>query len=79
MPGPEHPLMGKVSDLSDEEIQNKVTELNQKISFAYRMNNQAMINQLHMFLNTYNEEHQKRLRDKFSSDKKLKGKIDIAK
>ena len=79
MTGPEHPLMQKLSDLSNEDLQTKISDLNKKITYAYRLGNQGMINQLQMLLNSHNYEYQQRLRKKFSTDKDLKGKIDIAK
>ena len=79
MTGPEHPLMQKLSDLSDADLQNKISDLNTKMTYAYRLNNQGMINQLKMLLDSHNYEYQQRLRKKLSSDKDLKGKIDIAK
>ena len=57
----EHPLMGDLSDLKIEEIQNKISELNKRLAFAYRTGNQPLINQLNMVLEAYNREYARKM------------------
>jgi len=75
----EHPLMGDLSDLKIEEIQNKISELNKRLAFAYRTGNQPLINQLNMVLEAYNREYARKM-DKLmpkGGDDKYGDKIDI--
>ena len=76
----EHPLMGDLSGLKIEELQNKISELNKRLSFAYKTNNQALINQLNLVLNSYNQEYQRKLAKLMpkGDDDKYGDKIDIS-
>jgi hypothetical protein len=55
----EHPLIASLDNLSADELLNKITELNKKLSIAYRTGNGHLCNQLRMaiesFQNKYNE------------------------
>lgn len=73
-----HPLLGSLNDKSIEELTDTIYDLNKKLSFLTRTNNQTMINQLLMVLQAYNTEYKKRqaeLWNKKSSS--LNDKIDI--
>lgn len=73
-----HPLIGDLSDKTLEELQETISNLTGKISFASRMHNQAMMNQLIMVLNSYKNEYSKRqmeLLEKKSGQ--IGGKINI--
>lgn len=72
-----HPLIGDITEFSIEELQEKLTELNKKLSFAYRMGNQQVVNQLRMLLESYSSQYQAKLAEQH---KKLNigGKIDIS-
>ena len=48
-----HPLIGDVSDKSMDELSEIISGLTKKLNYAYRIQHQAMINQLTMTLNTY--------------------------
>jgi len=76
----EHPLMGNLSELKIEEIQNKISEINKRLAFAYRTGNQALINQLNMVLESYNAEYQRKLAKLMpkGDDDKYGDKIDIS-
>lgn len=75
----EHPFVGDLSSKTTEELTDVISLLNKHLAFVYRTNNQAMINQLNMALNTYRAEYQKRQEEiwnKKAAD--FKGKIDIS-
>jgi len=58
-----HPFLD-LSDLSkksSEDLQTAITSLYQKMTFASRMNNQNMANQIQMVINSYNIELKKRM------------------
>jgi len=75
----EHPLMGNLSELKIEELQNKISEINKRLSFAYKTGNQALINQLNMVLESYNAEYGRKLAKLMpkGDDDKYGDKIDI--
>lgn len=49
----EHPLIGDLSQLTVEELQNKINELNKKLNWAYRTKNANMIGQIRMALENF--------------------------
>ena len=58
----EHPLIGSLAELKDEELQEKISELNNKMLQAYRMGNPQLIGQIQMALETYRNHYQERQR-----------------
>jgi hypothetical protein len=48
-----HPLTNDLSKLTDEELHSKRSDLQNKLSFAYRMGHGDMINQLQLVLGDY--------------------------
>ena len=75
----EHPLIGDLSELTIEQLQNKISELNKRLAFANKSGNQAMVNQLQMVLSRYNTHYQRKMRDLMpKGDDKYGDKIDIS-
>lgn len=77
-----HPLISgeTVAAKTDEEIQTIISDLSKKLSFASRMSNQPMANQIYMMLTVYREEQQRRSALQWAeqeSDQDLDGKIDV--
>ena len=56
----EHPLIGSLEDFTPEQLLEKITELNRKLSIAYRMGNADLCNQIRMAIESY----QNKLREK---------------
>ena len=73
----EHPLISNIDDLTTDELSSKVTELNKKLSIAYRLANHDLCNQLRMALETYQNKYQEKLR-KSQSGTDYEGMIDIS-
>ena len=73
----DHPLIGNIDDLTTEELGAKVTELNKKLSIAYRLANHDLCNQIRMAIETYQNKYQEKLR-KTSSGTDYDGMIDIS-
>jgi len=73
----EHPLIGDISDLDADELNAKITELNKKLSIAYRIGNYALCNQLQMALETYQNKYQEKLK-KNQTDTGFDGMINIS-
>jgi hypothetical protein len=77
-----HPLISgeTVAAKTDEEIQTIISDLAKKLSFASRMSNQPMANQIYMMLTVYREEQQRRSALQWAEqdqDQDLDGKIDV--
>ena len=56
-----HPFISDLSDKTMEELQTTITQLMGKLTFAQRMQNRAMVNQLHMVIDSYKSEYNKRM------------------
>ena len=56
-----HPFISSLSDKSMEELQTAIQDLTKKLNFAYRMQNTAMITQLLMILDSYKQEHNRKM------------------
>jgi hypothetical protein len=67
----EHPFINK-SDLKDktlEELQDTISGLMTKLTFAYRTSNGPLIHQLHMALETYRNQQSKKMDEIFEKQK----------
>jgi|TARA_R110000868_G_scaffold186090_1_gene428336 hypothetical protein len=58
----EHPLIANLDDLTADQLLEKISELNKKLSIAYRTGNGHLCNQLRMALESYQNKYQERLR-----------------
>ena len=67
----EHPFLSTtdLSELTLHEIRNKISDLTGKLNFAYQTNNQSLINQVGMALESYNSARAQKLNDMFPKDK----------
>jgi hypothetical protein len=66
-------------ELNLEEIQTKLSELNKRLSFAYRSGNQPLVNQLTMVLECYQRAQREILDEMFGQEgEDQQGKIDIS-
>ena len=78
----EHPALNVIQikeELSLEQIQEKIADLNKRLHFAYQMQNQSLINQLDMVLEVYVRAQSEILNEMFSGDDgKDTGQIDIS-
>jgi hypothetical protein len=59
----EHPLISNIDNLNVEDLLAKVTELNKKLSIAWRLGNHDLCNQLRMAIETYQNKYMQKLRD----------------
>ena len=55
-----HPLEGDLSQLKDQDIENKLIELNKKYYAAARLGSRDLLTQLQTFITIYREELSKR-------------------
>ena len=57
----DHPLIGDLKDLSLEQLQLKLQEINKRLSFSYKTGNQQLIHQLQMVQASYQEEYNRKM------------------
>lgn len=74
-----HPLAPNLVNISDEELHSKRTDLQNKLNFAYRMGHSELVGQLHLLLDDYNIEVEKRNQKLLDQTANLKDKINITK
>jgi hypothetical protein len=72
----EHPLIGKLDDLSAEELLNRVTELNKKLTIAMRMGNAYLCDQIRMAIESHQVKYQEKIRT--NPDNNFNDVIDIS-
>ena len=57
----EHPFINSLSDKTLEELQQALSSLTTRLTFAHRTGNGAMISQIHMIIDSYRTEYNKRM------------------
>lgn len=57
----EHPLINDLGELTVEQLQDRITELNKKLMWSMRMNNAAMASQLRLAIASFQSAYQQRL------------------
>ena len=62
-----HPLEGDLSTLKDQDVENKLIELNKKYHAAARLGSRDLLTQLSTFITIYRQELAKRHADKMKS------------
>ena len=58
----EHPVISSLDDLTVEQLSEKISELQKKMSIAYRTGNAHLCNQIRMALESYQTKYQEKLR-----------------
>ena len=58
----EHPLIPNLDLLTAEQLSEKISELNKKLSIAYRMGNSYLCDQIRMAIESYQTKYQEKLR-----------------
>jgi hypothetical protein len=59
----EHPLIGSLDGLTVEQLQEKITELNKKLSIAMRTGNAYLCDQLRMAIESHQNKYQEKIRN----------------
>ena len=74
----EHPFLNKsdLKDLSIEQLQEKMSSITEKLTFAYRTGNGPLIHQLQMVLETYRNLFTSKM-DELFEKQNIKNKINI--
>ena len=58
-----HPLINNIDDLSVDDLQKRISDLNKKLSFAMRTGNAHLTGQIRMALETFNSKYQQRMQE----------------
>ena len=58
----EHPLIPNLDDLTEQQLLDKITELNRKLGIAYNTGNGYLCNQIRMAIESYQTKYQEKLR-----------------
>jgi len=75
----EHPFINKeeLQEKTLEQLQDTISSLNTKLTFAYRTGNGPLINQLQLAIGTYRAQHAKKM-DEIFEKQKLNNRINIS-
>ena len=57
----EHPLITDIDNLTIDELQGKISELSKKLSFAQRIGNAQLANQIRMAIETFRNKYQQKM------------------
>lgn len=60
----EHPLIGDISHLTEEDLSQKISELQKKLGIAQRTGNGHLVGQISMALETFRNQYQLKLNSK---------------
>jgi hypothetical protein len=63
----EHPLIGNISELTIDELQEKVNELNKKLGIAARIGNAQLCDQIRMAIETYGNKLREKQNEQYKS------------
>jgi hypothetical protein len=78
----EHPLLNIDPNLSVDELQAKITELNRKMGVAHRSGNAHLVTQIQMAIETFRNRYQQKLQELYDSQNRsgtdYSDKIDIS-
>ena len=74
----EHPLINDIGELDEQQLMDKITELNSKLTIAMRMGNSSLINQVQMALGSYQRKLSEKHAAERNKDDKFEDKIDIS-
>jgi len=74
----EHPLINDIGELDEQQLMDKITELNSKLTVAMRMGNSSLINQVQMAIETYRRKLSEMHAAERNKDDKFEDKIDIS-
>jgi len=74
----EHPLIGNIDHLTEDELSEKINELSRKLNMAVRSGNGHMCNQLRMAIESFQSKYQQKLQDaRKGQSSNFDDKIDI--
>lgn len=66
----EHPLIDSLDQYTVDELQDRINDLTKKLTYASRMGNGYLVNQIRMALETFQKKYQEKLQAQFDAAKK---------
>ena len=69
-----HPLTPNITELTDSELIKKINELNKRLVWAHTSGHGSVVNQIHMMLDDYKAEQQRREHERYEKVNKGKDK-----
>jgi hypothetical protein len=73
----EHPLIGSIDHLTDDELLSQINKLSQKLNVAVRSGNGHLCHQIRMAIESYQTKYQQRLEETYKKNTVFTDKIDI--
>lgn len=73
----EHPLIGDLSNLSQEELLTRISDLNKKLNIAIKSGNMHVCNQIRMAIQSHQVKYQEKLQETYKNNN-FGNKIDIS-
>lgn len=61
----EHPLLGNLDHLTEDELSNKINELSSKLTIAMQAGNGHLCNQIRMAMESYQNKYREKLQDSY--------------
>ena len=62
----EHPFIASLDHMTHEQLLEKISDIRRKLNFAYQIQNQQLINQLRMAMESYNNAYSKKMNEMFA-------------
>ena len=72
----QHPFINNLSEKSLEQLQKTISDLTQKLNFAYRTGNGPLIHQIQMAIESYRTEYGKKM-DELMKKQNINNKVKI--
>ena len=72
----QHPFINNLSEKSLEQLQKTISDLMQKLNFAYRTGNGPLIHQIQMAIESYRTEYGKKM-DELMKKQNINNKVKI--
>jgi hypothetical protein len=66
----EHPLIGSLDELTEEQLSARINELNNKLGIASRTGNGHLCNQIRMAIETYQSKYQQKVQENLARHSK---------
>lgn len=73
----EHPLIGSLEDLTQDQLSERIVDLNRKLGIAVQTGNGHLCNQLRMAIESYQTKYQEKLRASYANTPSFSDKINI--
>ena len=65
----EHPLIGKLDDLTIDQLSEKINDLNNKLSFVTKTGNGHLAGQIRMALESYQAKYKEKLEETYKKQR----------